>query len=68
MAYIRHHSVDQTSDEKTNHNPLLASYVKYMFTNVKGTSVLVFEQICRLYLKLLQSNVRLHIFSILWFL
>ena len=50
--------MDQTSDEKTNHNPLLASYVKYMFTNVKGAPVFAYEQICRLYLKLLQSNVR----------
>lgn len=29
-----------------------------MFVNVKGAAVPAFEQICRLYLKLLQSNVR----------
>jgi len=52
-----YNSVNAFSDQKTNHNPLLVAYVRYIFDNPERAPRLVFEELCEHLVYFLEQKV-----------
>ncbi|KAL6049946.1 RasGEF domain-containing protein [Balamuthia mandrillaris] len=52
-------SVQEEAGAKSDYSPSLASYAKYMFSNVAGAQHYIYEEVCKFWLALLESKHQL---------